>query len=163
MVERRQPAKRLGELLMARGLLSPSQLERALEHQRRTKEFLGAILVRLKLVPPEKLLAALSEQFGMPHESLTPERVDWAVVDRFPPSALSLEGCFPIRADAGSVTVALANPLDASALSTIEHAVRFRTVKPVLVLQEELENVQQAYRQRSLRRIAAQLDRDGSR
>jgi type IV pilus assembly protein PilB len=153
--------KRLGELLIEQGLLTSAQLERALDHQRMTKEFLGVILVRLNLVPAKKLLAILSEQFGMPCESLTPERVDWTVVDQFPSSVLSSENCFPIRADAESVTVAIVNPLDAWALSAIEHAVKFRRVKPILVLQEELANVQQAYRQRSVQRIATQLNSDG--
>ncbi len=146
---------------MEQGLLTPAQLERALEHQRLTKEFLGVILLRMKLVPAKTLLATLSEQFKMPCESLTPERVDWTVVDQFSPSALSSEHCFPIRADAESVTVAMVNPLDAWALSAIEQVVKFRTVKPVLVLPEELAHVQQAYRQRSMQRIATQLNSDG--
>jgi adsorption protein B len=124
---------------------------------------LGAILVKRNFVKPDALLAALSEQFGIPHESLTPERVDWAVISQFPPSVFASEACFPIRADAQSVTVAIADPLDAAALSDIEKAVKFRAVKPVLVLKEELQRVHRAYRERSLQRIANQLSDDASR
>jgi len=108
------------------------------------------------------LLTTLAEQFGMAHERLKPEQVDWAVVEQFRASTLSSGSVFPIRADAESVTVAIANPLDVGALSAIEKAAGFRTVKPVLVLEEDLCRVQQAYRQRSLRKIASHLDPHGS-
>lgn len=161
-----QPAKRLGELLVARRLITPAQLQEALRQQEATKEFLGAVLVRTGLIKAEALLTTLSEQFGIPHESLSPERVDWTVVGQFAASALADGRCFPIRADEQSVTVAIVNPLDAWALSAVEQAARFRTVKPVLVLERELHQVMQAYRQKLARSITAQLkghDGDQSR
>ena len=152
--------KRLGEFLMERGLLSPAQLERALEHQRLTKKFLGEVLLELRMVSPQHLLSTLSKQFGIPHESLSPERVDWTFVDQLPPSALSLEHGFPIRADAESVTVAIVNPLDAWTLSQMGQLARFQNVTPVLVLPEELANIQQAYRQRVMQRMTQHLQAD---
>lgn len=156
-----RPTKRLGELLIQKGLLTSAQLDEALRQQRATGEFLGAILLRLSLIQPEMLLTTLSEQFGMPCEAVTPERVDWSVVAQFPPSVLASSACFPIRADAESVTVAMANPLEAWALSAVQRAAGFRSVKPVLVLEEQLRRVQQAYRERSLRSITARLDDHG--
>ena len=161
MVARGRSAKRLGELLMERGLLTASQLEQALAHQRLTKAFLGAVLLELHLVPPKQLLAALSEQFGIPCESLRPEQVDWAVVDQFPSSALSDEHCFPIRADAASLTVAIANPLNAWALSAVEQTARFQQVKLVLVLPSDLALVRQAYQRRIVQRMTQQPESHG--
>lgn len=153
-----RPTKRLGEMLVERGLITPLQLEQALAEQRSTKEFLGAILVRLKLIRPDVLLKALSEQSGIPYESLTAARVNWEVVKQFPTSVFSSGKCFPIRADAESVTVAIADPLDAWALSTVEKSAGFRTVKPILVLEQELQQVLREYRQRSLKAIEARFD-----
>lgn len=147
---------------MQKGLLRPEQLEQALQQQRSSGELLGAVLLQMRFIQPEVLLTTLAEQFGMAHERLRPEQVDWAVVEQFRASALSSGSVFPIRADAESVTVAIANPLDVGALSAIEKAAGFRTVKPILVLEEDLRSVQQAYRQRSLRKIASQLDPHGS-
>ena len=155
-----QPAKRLGELLVQRHLITQAQLEQTLLQQRTSKEFLGAIVVRMGLIKPEALLATLSEQFGIPHESLRSERVDWSIAKRFPKSALSEGRCFPIRMDAESVTVAIANPLDAWALSAIEQAAGFRKVKAVLVLEKELQDVLARYHQQSLQAIEAQLKHD---
>ena len=152
--------KRLGELLMERGLITQAQLEQVLAQQRSTKEFLGAMLVRLGFIQPEILLEVLSDQFHMPHEPLTVGRVNWAVAKQFPSSVFSNGKCFPIRADADSVTVAIANPLDAWALSTVEQAAGFRKVKPVLVLERELQEVLRVYRQQSLKTIEAQFNDD---
>ncbi len=76
---------------------------------------------------------------------------------QFPASVLAEGKCFPIRADEESVTVAIADPLDAWVLSAIEKFAKFRTVKPVLVLADELRSVLQAYHQQSLRSIETQL------
>lgn len=162
MVALRQPTKRLGELLLARGAITPAQLDHALQSQRSSGELLGAVFLRLGLVQPETLLEVLSEQFGIPHERLSPALVDWELVDQFPPSVLSASNGFPIRADTDSVTVAIANPLDAWALGPFEQARRFRIVKPVLVLEEALRAVHQAYRERTVRRIATQLNDHGT-
>ena len=158
-----RPTKRLGELLVERTLITQAQLEQALTQQRSTKEFLGAILVRLGFIQPEGLLTMLSQQFNMPHEPLPVERVNWTIAKQFPASMFSDGKCFPIRADADSVTVAIANPLDAWALSAVEKVAGFRKVKPVLVLERELQDTLRAYRQQSLNTIEERFNDDAHR
>ena len=159
-----RPAKRIGELMVERGLVTREQLDHALAEQRLTKEFLGTILVREGYVTPNGLLSALSERFGIPHESLRLERVDWGVAKQFPSSALADGKCFPIRANDESVTVAIANPLDLGMLSGIERVAGFRRVQPVLVLEQELQTVLKAYQQQVLRGIIQnELGTDGRR
>jgi type IV pilus assembly protein PilB len=158
------PQKRLGELMVERGLISREQLDHALAEQRLTKEFLGTILVREGWATPEALLAALSARFGIPHESLRLDRVDWSIAKQFPASALAEGKCFPVRANEESVTVAIANPLELSTLSGIERVAGFRRVQPVLVLERELQAVLKAYQQQVLRGIIQnELGRDGRR
>ncbi len=155
-------SKRLGELLVEQKLLTLHQLDQALREQHRTREFLGAILIRLKIIQPEALMMVLSRQFGIPYEPLTPERVDWTLVKQFPASVLSVGGCFPIRGDAESVTVAIVNPLDVERLSMIERVVGFRRVIPVLVLERELQLVFHVYQQQALRAILeGRFENDG--
>ena len=149
--------RRIGDLLLDRGLITYAQLEQALQEQRRTKQFLGEILIRLGFVEPRALLAVLSERYQIPHESLSVERVDWRVAKQFPASALSDGRCFPIRADEHTVVVAIANPLDAWTLSAIEQASGSRKVCPVLVLDAELREVLQVYRRQVYQSIEAQL------
>ena len=154
--------KRIGELLVDRGLLTSRQLEEALTQQRSTGEFLGAILLRRGLVTAEALLEAFSERFGIPQERLTPEQVDWSAANGFPAPLLLQGDCFPIRADGFTVTVAISNPLEAWALSAMERSAGVRKIKPVLVLERELARVIQVYQQRVLQAFTEHLtDEDG--
>jgi general secretion pathway protein E len=58
--------QRLGELLVAKKLIRPSDLEAALGVQASVGGLLGMILVRVGAVSESDLLAALSEQLGLP-------------------------------------------------------------------------------------------------
>lgn len=158
----KKPTRRLGEILVERKLLTTVQLEQALQDQRASREFLGAILVTRGLIRPEVLLQVLSEQFGLPHQALPAEAIDWNVAKQFPASAFADGKCFPIKADASSITVAIANPLNAWALSTMEQAAGFRKVVPVLVTERDLQGALAAYRKRSMQSIESLLkDDDG--
>jgi hypothetical protein len=56
----------LGELLVAKKLITPEQLQKALVRQRETSEPLGSTLVKLGYISEKQLLAALSEQADRP-------------------------------------------------------------------------------------------------
>ncbi|EAU62588.1 serine/threonine kinase PKN11 [Stigmatella aurantiaca DW4/3-1] len=67
----RQPraGRRIGDILVARGMLPPEALEQALTLQKRLGGKLGQVLVGERLLEAEELVRALSEQSGMPHIS----------------------------------------------------------------------------------------------
>ena len=152
-----QPTRRLGELLRARGVITQGQLEHALAQQRLTGEFLGTLLLKLGAVTEQQLLEAFSEQFGIPCEHLEFDQVDWSLAKQLAPSALEGGKCFPIRATPTAVTVAIINPLDAWALSAMEKAAGMRTVKPVLVLERDLQAVLKEHRRQTLQLLAQRL------
>ncbi len=60
-----QGRARLGEVLVAEGLVSADDLARALREQRRTGHLLGRVLVEMGLVAQADLLAALAKQQGI--------------------------------------------------------------------------------------------------
>jgi serine/threonine-protein kinase len=61
---------RLGEILIADGLLTPADLDRALAEQRRSGKRLGRVLLDLRVVSQVDLLTALAKQQGV---IVTPE------------------------------------------------------------------------------------------
>ncbi|WP_300540884.1 GspE/PulE family protein [Maricaulis sp.] len=58
--------RRIGELLQEAGAISASDIEQALAYQRETPVLFGQALLRLGAVAEERLLAALSDQLGLP-------------------------------------------------------------------------------------------------
>src|SRR6185437_15974638 len=57
---------RLGEILVHDGLLSPTDLERALAAQRSDGGLLGRVLLDMGLVTHADLMAAIAKQQGLP-------------------------------------------------------------------------------------------------
>ena len=73
---------RLGEILVGRGKIEAEDLERALELQKERGDKLGKILVDMGLIAQRDVLAALSDQLGIP----------LVTVDQAPPSAPEIDG-----------------------------------------------------------------------
>ena len=64
----RLPRLQLGEMLVARGLLTPKQLVEALEHQKTQghRKLLGETLVELQFASDEQVMEAVAESYGIP-------------------------------------------------------------------------------------------------
>jgi len=133
------PRKRLGEILLEKGLLSDEQLRECLEQQKLTKEFLGSILVKKNLIKEEDLMKCLSQQFGIPYISLKSQYIDWQVCAKFSHLVRSEEKVLPIRQDDLSVTAAISDPLDVMSISKFEELARPKQLKLVLVAPSELK------------------------
>src|SRR5262245_45344028 len=62
VLDRHRRRSKLGELLVKSGAITPGQLETALTEQRRWKQTLGEVVVRLKFVTEEQMRRALCQQ-----------------------------------------------------------------------------------------------------
>lgn len=99
---------RLGEVLLARGVITPDQLDTALRQQRRTGERLGRVLLTLGLVPRLDLARALADRWQRPFVVVTPEMVNPAAARRFPLDATMALRAVPLSDDGETVVVASA-------------------------------------------------------
>src|SRR5438105_1558817 len=61
-----QMVRRLGDLLVAEGLITDAQLRQALTEQKGKTDKLGTILVSLGFITEEQLIGLLSRQYGLP-------------------------------------------------------------------------------------------------
>lgn len=76
--------KKLGELLVRKGLLTPEQLAEYLLEQKEQPRPLGQILVDHQVLTQDELVKALSEQLGTPHVWLRKGLVDPRIVRILP-------------------------------------------------------------------------------
>jgi type IV pilus assembly protein PilB len=131
---------RLGELLVKQGRLTSAQLASALQEQRTTKEFLGALCVRKGWVSDADVLEALAEQFNLPRVELESEPLDARLLGQFAPALLKDHHCVPMRLEgSGTIVIAIANPLDVWAVSELERQAGARRVRLVLALPKEID------------------------
>ena len=138
-------SQRLGEMLIERGKIEPDELERALELQRERGDKLGKILVDMGLIAQRDMLAALSEQLGIP----------LVAVDQPPPSAPEIEGlshrflrqcrAFPLALADSTLTVAMADPLDFETVAAIRSFSGFEVRTALAPEQEILDAIEKHY------------------
>jgi len=138
--------KRIGELLIEKGLITEEQLTMALEEQKKTKEFLGVIFLKRRQIKEENLFAVLSERFNMPLVRLKDKYIDWNLVKGFSASLILDYKCFPFAKDEWSVTVAITNPLDIWGIKKAEEEARGLKLKVALTTQSDMDEIIERYR-----------------
>src|SRR5262249_43076885 len=110
---------RLGDRLIAEGLITREQLQQALAAQKGTRDKLGSILVRLGAISEDKLLGFLSRQYNVPSVSLGQLNIEPDVLRLVPgPLAEKLE-VLPIKRSGNTLTLAMADPSNVLALDDV--------------------------------------------
>jgi len=107
---------RLGELLIREGLITPSQLEKAISVQRQESGRLGEILIKLDMVKEDQIVAVLGKQLNVPFFTLgtgmlkpvAGQGLEHLILQEFAFKNFVL----PLSRTLRSLTVAMFDPLD---------------------------------------------------
>ena len=111
--------KRLGELLIDGGLITPGQLQNALQEQKRTGEKLGQILVNLGYITEETLGEFLGNLLGVPYVNLENYVLDPRVVNLIPENIARTYQLVAIAGTNTTLTAAMADPLNVFATDEV--------------------------------------------
>ncbi len=139
--------KKIGEFLLEKGLITQEKLDLALKEQARTKEIFGKVLVRKGFVREADLLLAMSEQFGIPRGELAQKYIDWQFVKNFTAELITDLRCFPVSFDDEGFTVAIADPLNVTAIKKAESQSGGRKIKLILVTESDMDDIIKRYKQ----------------
>jgi hypothetical protein len=136
-----KPPKRLGDLLVEKGLLTGDQLSAALAESKNSGDLLGRVLLRRSYVFEEELARTLAEQWGLPYVSLYRTGVD-ARAARLVPREVGLRyAAIPVRLVHGVPQVAFADPSDPGAIEAVA-----RYVTDLTAVVSELSDIESAWR-----------------
>ena len=80
----RMTTKRLGEILVDQGLLTPDQLMEALAERKKTGELLGQILIRKGAISETDVARAQAIQFSVPYLPASAYEINPEVAALFP-------------------------------------------------------------------------------
>jgi len=111
---------RLGERLIATGLITQDQLNSAMEEQKKSGEPLGKLLQRLGYVSEEAVLSLLAEQAGVEKISLDGYPAEPESLRLVAESFARAHKVVPLFTKDNCLTVAIADPFDIMAISEIE-------------------------------------------
>jgi type IV pilus assembly protein PilB len=118
-VAKRARGPRLGEMLIARGIITDGQLEEALREQQITAERLGTILVSRGYVGEVDLVRILAEHFGLDFVDLEERPIDPSAVQSVKESFARYHQLLPIGHDNGQLLVAMVNPTNVFSLDDV--------------------------------------------
>jgi len=110
----------LKEILLRDKLVTPDDLKRALEEQKKFGGELSRILLKLKLIPEDQLSVVLSEALHLPLINLNLLKIDPPLVKLIPKEVAEKFLVIPISRLKDQMTVAVVDPLDMFTLDNIK-------------------------------------------
>ena len=115
-----QSKKKLGEVLVEAGVISPGQLEETLAIQKKTRRRLGQVMIELGYVDEDELASLLSKQLKIPIIQLdgidiSPRALDIVDGDRAREKLI-----LPVELTGKDLVLAMANPLDWPTIQDLE-------------------------------------------
>jgi len=110
----------LGEQLVEAGLINQAQLELARREQQRSGVRLTRTILQLGFISPDILADFLGKKAGTRGVDLRRTSIDPAVISLLPQDALRRCVAMPVSRQNGTLTVALADPFDVTAVDTLQ-------------------------------------------
>ena len=136
-------SRRLGSLLLDRGVITREQLDEALEAQKAEPGYIGNKLVELGHIDQLVLYSSLAEQAGLPFVQLEPAYQDPAVAGVLPFRMIKRLRCIPLFQVEKTLTVAMDDPTDLDRLQEIAFATGC-SVHPVFTTAETIDQAVEA-------------------
>lgn len=137
-------AKKLGDILLERNLITQGQVDLALSIAREQGKKLGQVLVEQGVISPLMLATALSYQLNVPIVDLKKYQVSQEAVKLLPEDFARSHRVLPLAIESGTLLVATAEPQSLMVLEDLRARVRMR-VKPLLALEGEIEEAINRY------------------
>ena len=136
--------KKLGELLIAKGIITEEQLTKALNDQKVNGGFLGEALIRKKFVTEDKLTEVISLQLNIPVYDVRDIVIEDYILEKVPADIARKENIIPIDLLGNSLTVVMANPLNRTLVHDLQVLTGFEIevmIAPHSQIKETVENI----------------------
>ncbi len=136
--------KQIGQLLLERQILTQSQLDLALNEQKRTGEKLGKVLHNLGFITEDLLSSVLAFQSGAEQVDLSQIEPEPRLLTLIPKELVKAELVFPISLKGRLLTLAMANPFDIMTIDHVEQNTGFK-VRSVCATESDIIRAIDAY------------------
>src|SRR5882724_3131998 len=124
-------AVRIGELLLKEKLITPEQLQQALTQQKSNGGKLGYNLIKMGFVKDEQITALLSKQYGVPAINLAQFKIDLTIIKLVPTETVRKYQIIPLSRSGSTLTIAMTDPTNVFAMDDIKFMTGY-TVEPVV-------------------------------
>ena len=130
---------RLGDLLIAAGVIGQEELQKALSIQKQTRERLGDVLIENGMITEQHLIEALQMQLGVDFVDLTAVSIPLELA-KFVPRSIAGKYCVvPVKLVKDELYVAMSDPLNFVAQEEIK-AASHKQVVPMIATRRATES-----------------------
>ena len=136
----RMQRKKLGEILVENGLLTQEQMGGVLENQRRSGQRLGQYLVHEGILKEDGIVEAIARQLRI--DRYSPDRYPYDVnlVSLVPADFAQKHNLAPLRKRGTLLTVCMTDPMDITAIDSLESLTNLEA-EPVICTEQELTEI----------------------
>jgi len=121
MGELTKKERRVGDIFLDLGLITESQLKRAIDLQKKEACFLGEALIRIGAISKDKLYWVLADQYNLPYISnLSSEFIEPEVVKSIPEEIARGYSILPVYSTEEELSVVIHNPTNTEILDALK-------------------------------------------
>ncbi len=131
--------KRLGELLVEKGIITREQLKEALALQKSTGKKLGEVLISQNLISEAQMAEVLQEQLGIPFVDLNKVTLEPKLAEYIPFMLAKRHTLIPIKEENGKLYIAMEDPLNFAAVDDVKRVSKMDVV-PLISFGEAIKN-----------------------
>ena len=151
---------RLGDLLVASGVITAEQLEQALKMQKDSRQRLGDILIQNKFITEQQLIGALQVQLGVDFVDLTAVSIPVELAKYVPRSIAKKYCVVPVKLVRDSLYLAMSDPLDFVAQDEVKTASRKRVVPMIATRKATEQTISTLYGSEGTARVIEEMKRE---
>jgi type IV pilus assembly protein PilB len=138
--------RKIGDILVEAGVITPLELDEGMQRQRLTGDFLGRVLVKMELCTEQDILEALGVQQGMERVDLEKLKIPDDILRKIPSDVAKFYNIVPIREkENGTLVVALADPLNLSLIDDLEQITHAKIEGAISRPEEVAESIRKNY------------------
>lgn len=133
--------KRIGDILIEQGLVTPQQLEEALKMQKEgNKKRLGEALIEIGAISKDELYETLQYIYETEYVDLSNYVIDPEVISFISKETALRFKLIPLSKNDDELIIAMANPLDIYAIDFIRDHTKAKKIKSLLATEEDILN-----------------------
>ncbi|MEH7129909.1 ATPase, T2SS/T4P/T4SS family [Neobacillus drentensis] len=132
----RQARKKLGDLLIEEGLITPEQLQSTLD-EKDSSQKLGDALLQRGYLTEQQLVEVLEFQLGIPHVSLFHYPFDTNLFSLITKETAKRNLIIPLKRDGNKLFVAMANPMDFIVIDDLRLSTGFH-IEPAIATKDDI-------------------------
>jgi type IV pilus assembly protein PilB len=140
----KQSRRRLGDLLIEEGLITPEQLQTTLAEKGKNQK-IGEALLQRGYITDQQLAEVLEDQLGIPHISLFQYPFDTNIFSLIPKETARRNLIIPLKKDGNKLYVAMVDPMDFIVIDDLRLSTGFQIETAIATKDDVIKAINKYY------------------